>query len=336
MQRCLDLAERGRGLVGTNPLVGAVLVREGSMIAEGWHAAFGADHAERMLIKKFDQEVQPNDVLYVNLEPCCHQGKTPPCTDIIIESGIKNVVYGMRDPNSAVAGQGIALLRESGIEVKGPVLPELCRRLNRGYVSLQEQGRPYITLKRAQTIDGKIASPDGSQKQITSQKQDEWSHTYLRAKHDAILVGVQTVIADDPQLTVRCHPERSRRMNKKIDQTLAHPLRLILDPQLRTPLDVNVVNGDLAAGTIIIADREAASENEKELLERGVRILRIPQQDGAFDWRVLWSMLTTPEEDFCGITGILVEGGPKTWKSFKKAGFMDEEVVLVGDNGGPL
>jgi len=336
--RCLELAERGRGLVGINPLVGSVLVRGGRIIAGGWHLAFGMDHAERMLINNFDQTFQQEDGLYVNLEPCCHYGKTPPCTDLIIRSGIRNVVYGMEDPNPEVAGKGREQLVGAGIRVEGPVLPELCRRVNRGYVSLQEQGRPYITLKRAQTRGGVTANPDGTALKITSEEQDAWSHTYLRATHDAILVGVQTVIADDPLLTVRCHPEHSnlchlehsRKMNKKFDQEVKQSLRLIFDPMLRIPLEAKVINGDLAQGTILIASVDAPHEKEGELLARGVRILRIPIRNGVFDWHSLWAMLTTPQEGFYGITSILVEGGSKTWQYFKDAGQYDEEVVLVG------
>lgn len=323
IRRCLELAERGRGLVGTNPLVGSVLVRGGRIIAEGWHLAFGMDHAERMLINNFDQAFQQEDGLYVNLEPCCHYGKTPPCTALIIRSGIRNVVYGMEDLNPEVAGKGREQLVKAGVRVEGPVLPELCRRMNRGYVSLLEQGRPYITLKRAQTGEGATANPDGSALKITSEEQDAWSHTYLRATHDAILVGVQTVIADDPQLTTRF-------LNKKFDQQERQPLRLIFDPSLRIPLEAKVVSSDLAQGTILIASTDAPHEKEGELLARNVRILRIPMRNNVFDWHSLWAMLTTPQEGFCGLTSILVEGGAKTWQTFKDAGQYDEEVVLVG------
>lgn len=329
MQRCLELAERGRGLTGINPLVGSVLVREGVVIAEGWHAGYGQDHAERMLIKKFDQKILPDDILYVNLEPCCHHGKTPPCTDFIQKSEIKTVVYGMKDPNLQVAGQGISQLRDHGITVKGPVLPELSGRLNKGYVSLQEKGRPYITLKRAQLRSGEIAHCDGSPLTITSKQQNEWSHVHLRATHDAIAVGVGTVVTDDPQLTAR-YGEKSRYTNKKVDQTLWQPVRLILNSQLTVPLSASLLNTELASGTIIIAGSHASTDYEEELLERGVRILRIPVREGVFDWNILWSMLTTPEGDFYGISSILVEGGRKTWDIFTSSGFKDEEVLLIG------
>ena len=136
INHCIELANRGRGRVGTNPMVGAVLVRDGQIISEAWHEEFGAEHAERLLIKIFDQDIQPDDALYVNLEPCSHSGKTPPCTDAIIEAGIKHVVFGMLDPNPAVNGRGVEILRNTGVDVIGPIDSVMCRRFNRGFVSL--------------------------------------------------------------------------------------------------------------------------------------------------------------------------------------------------------
>jgi len=209
LRHCLTLAEHGRGKTGINPMVGAVLVREGKIIAEGWHHQFGTAHAERDLLNSFP-DVRPTDTLYVNLEPCCHtQKKTPPCAQLLIERGVKNVVYGMRDPNPAVAGKGIALLNKNSVQTFGPVLEQECKRLNRGFVSVMTKKRPWITLKRAVTADGRFANPDSSPLKITSSVQDVWAHQFLRARHDAILVGIGTVIADDPQLTMRIPPSPS-------------------------------------------------------------------------------------------------------------------------------
>lgn len=337
IHHCLSLAENGRNRVGTNPFVGACLVRDGEIIAEGFHAGFGELHAERQLlleIRNTQYAIRSSDVLYVNLEPCCHHGKTPPCTDIIIESGVQTVVYGMFDPNTEVAGKGIARLQEAGIECIGPIDPAVCRRFNRGYVSLREKGRPYITLKRAQTQDGRIANEDGSPMKITSQEQDVWSHTWLRAKHDAVLVGVETVVRDNPILDARLqdtrHPSTVLRTGK-IQETKNY--RIILDPHLRIPLDAQVVNGDLAHRAIIIVDANESNEpNEptKTLLERGVTILPVTLDSSShFHWEDLWSALLTPRENCAGITSILVEGGARTWDTFKNAGIVDEEVVLI-------
>lgn len=346
--RCLELAERGHGKTGINPMVGAVLVRDGEIIAEGWHSAFGADHAERDLfnpsttLRVTNQEsavtVEEDDILYVNLEPCCHKGKTPPCTDLIIEKGIKNVVFGMFDPNPIVAGQGIEVLRSAGVKVIGPIERARCEWFNRGFVSLMLNKRPWITLKRAQTKDGRIANKDlpagvltkvgGSPLKITSSEQDAWSHEWLRAKHDAILVGVETIVRDDPQLTVRMPADRSTKCegsNKKIDQF--NPLRIVLDPNFRIPENAKIISGDLAHGTIIITN-QSDSEKKQMLEERGVRIWGCSLEDDHFDFHMLWELLTTPVNSFHGITSILVEGGQKTWEQFQRAKAVDAEVVL--------
>ncbi len=307
MYQCLELAKQGRGLVGSNPLVGSVLVRDGNIIAEGYYRGIGSDHAERDMIKNCDQDIQQGDRLYVNLEPCCHHGKTPPCTDVIIESGIKHVVIGMVDPDEKVAGKGIDQLRSAGINVSGPVFRAQCERLNRGYISLRTKSRPYITLKRAQNSEGAVANPDGSKRCITSQKQNEWSHTHLRSTHDAILVGVQTVIADDPQLTIR---------HTQLPAPSYQPLRIILDPDFRIPRDAKVIDHN----TIIITQKESETIGE-------AKVITVPIIDNHFEWNTLWNTLATSSKP---LSTILVEGGPKTWESFKKAGIVDEEITLIG------
>jgi|TARA_B100001964_G_scaffold240219_1_gene309502 diaminohydroxyphosphoribosylaminopyrimidine deaminase/5-amino-6-(5-phosphoribosylamino)uracil reductase len=279
---CLSLASQGRGKVKTNPMVGSVLVRGDKIVAEAFHLSLGQAHAERALLERFVGTIESDDVLYVNLEPCCHRGKTPPCTDIIIEKGIKRLVFGMLDPNTQVNGKGIAILREAGVEVVGPVLPEVCERFNRGFVSVQKSGRPWITLKKAQTRSGQISNKDGSPLKITDQIQDEWSHTRLRARHDAILVGVQTIISDDPKLSVR------------YGDTSFQPIRIVLDPNGRMPKD-------------------------SKLLGSNTRII-----DYSFELKDLLQSLAKE-----GIMSILVEGGARTWRGFKEAGVVDEEVILV-------
>lgn len=327
LHRCLALAARARGHTGINPMVGAVLVRDGKIIAEAYHEQFGCPHAEANLIKKFDQKIQQQDGLYLNLEPCCHrEKKTPPCTEAIIKSGIKRVIIGMVDPNPEVAGKGIAELRKNGIEVISPVERARCEWFNRGFVSLMTKGRPWITLKRAQTRSGAIACDDGSRMEITSAEQDAWSHQYLRAKHDAILVGVGTVVSDDPQLTIR---------NADFGMRNFQPLRIVLDPDLRIPLSAKIVSGGMANGTIVTKkdSKDSRDSNEKlqQLRDRGVRIMELPvDASGAFDLNALFQVLTEPTADFYGITSILVEGGRKTWEAFRKAKAVDCEVALLG------
>ena len=317
---CLDLAERGRGKTGINPLVGAVLVREGQVIAQGWHEKFGGLHAERMLLEALqnsEHKICSEDTLYCSLEPCAHEGKTPPCTQAIINAGVQNVVYGMQDPNPAVSGKGHALLESAGISVVGPVDSARCRRYLRGFVSLQEQGRPWITIKQARATDGSIAEMDGSPRKITNEDQDAWSHENLRSTHDAILVGVQTLVEDDPQLTAR--------LSKKFDQFT--PLRVVLDPNCRIPNQAKVLTDVYAHKTLVIVSPDAECA---WLSGSSVHVLRVPVSDqGTFLWRDLWGQLTTPQGMFCGITSILVEGGQRTWDGFLAASQVDECVFLT-------
>jgi diaminohydroxyphosphoribosylaminopyrimidine deaminase / 5-amino-6-(5-phosphoribosylamino)uracil reductase len=315
--RCLELAAKADRTVGINPQVGALLVSKKEIVAEGWHRGFGRAHAEADLFEQINStEVSKNFedcTLYVNLEPCCHQGKTPPCTELIISSGIKTVVYGVEDPNPEVAGKGINQLRKAGIEVIGPILPERCRRLNRGYVSYRERGRPYITMKSAQTVNGEFIG------KITSEEQDAWAHLHLRATHDAILVGVETILTDDPLLSTRVDQ----------DQKLYTNYRLILDPKLRTPLDAKVITDPLASRTIVVT-LDASLPYADVLRKRGVLLWEVPSKDGLFDLAVLWKHCFDVSDTFFGITSILVEGGPTTWTIFRLQGMRDEEVVLVG------
>lgn len=325
MQRCRELALLGRGKVGNGALVGAVLVRDGKLIAEGFHESYGNLHAERSLLEKFDQEIRSNDMLYVSLEPCCHTGKTPPCTDIIFERGIKHVVYGMLDSDSRVGGKGIELLRAKGIEVIGPVERSLCEYMNRGFISVRTKNRPWITLKKAMTKDGKTSNGGGPRLMITSDEQNIWSHTYLRSQLDGIVIGLNTVVTDDPVL------------NTRLSQTLYNqegiiPYRIILDASAKIPLDARVVTDDQKHRTIVVVSPESEkSEAVITLRDRGVRVFVVPVgSDGAFDLPELWKQLITPVEGYTGLTSLLIEGGERTWDIFKRAGVVDEEVTLMG------
>ncbi len=328
MHRCLELASLGRGHVGNGALVGAVLVRDEKIIAEGYHSEYGKTHAERELLQKFDQEIRSSDILYVNLEPCCHQGKTPPCTDIILERGIKHVVYGMLDPDPRVAGQGIKTLEAAGVHCEASTERALCEKLNRGFISVRRKNRPWITLKSARTPSGEVAKIDGKPLKITSAAQDVWTHTFLRAASDAILVGVQTIINDDPILDSRL--AEGSNMNTKVEQY--QPYRIVLDPHLRVQEDAKVCTGASRERTIIITCSHTSIDQEKQkrIESKGVRIVSIEMRDGMFDWQALWGVCLTPAVSFHGLTSILVEGGKRTWDLFKGARIMDEEVVLVG------
>jgi len=283
ISRCLELAEQGRGHVSPNPLVGCVLVQSRSVLTEGYHKSFGSAHAERMALINAG-ELARGATLYVNLEPCCEAGKQPPCTDTIISAGITRVVFGARDPSN----QGAEALRKKGIEVIGPVMEAECRRFNRGFFSLIEKGRPWVTVKKALHRDGSVPS-----EHVTSEEQDQWTHVKLRALHDAILVGSGTIIADNPQLNVRPVGARGHA-------PLQDPRRIILDPHNEIPPDATILTDSDAERTLVI--------NKK---------LSIPE------------LLEKLKEE--GIASVLVEGGPRVWESFEESGYVDEEIILVGN-----
>lgn len=321
MRECLALGQTERSEVGNGAMVGAILVRENKILERGSHRGFGHSHAEADLLARFSGEIHPEDILYVNLEPCCHQGKTPPCSRAIIGRGVKRVCFGMEDPDPRVRGQGIEELRRAGIEVIGPVARASCEFLNRGFINQRTKGRPWITLKRAQTRDGRIANEDGSPLKITSPSQDAWAHTFLRAEHDAVLVGVETVVRDNPKLNARLAASGSG----------FQPWRITLDPRLRTPVTAKVVSDEVRGRTIIITAQDHGRADVQAALQgRGVRILTVPLKDRKYDLSELWKVLSSSHDGFHGLTSILVEGGMRTWEAFREAGAVDEEAVLTG------
>jgi len=323
LRRCLELAEKGRGKTGINPMVGAVLVRDRKVIAEGLHAEFGKAHAELQLFEKFEQKIRSTDTLYVNLEPCCHdKKKTPPCAQMLIEKGVQNVVIGMLDPNPAVSGKGIELLRSAGVNVEMCFgMTADCLRLNRGYASLMTQGRPWVTMLQARTPDGEFAGLDGTFLKITTPQQDRWTHEFLRAKCDAVLIGIGTALMDNPRLTIR-HLQSSFQ-----------PMRIVIDSRLRLPLEAHLVSDEYAVNTIIVIKPglpASVREVIPELQKRGVRVMEVAHSDAGIDFAALWKALIMPKEGFHGISSILFEGGQKMWKAFREAKCIDEEAVLVG------
>ncbi len=323
IRRCLELAERGRFFVGNGAMVGAVLVRGGTIIAEGYHEAFGKPHAERQLLEKFEQKIDSNDILYVNLEPCvAHKSKkNPPCCDIIIKKGVKRVVYGMRDPDPRVAGKGIKALKKAGIEVIGPVLPEVCARFNRGFVTVRTKGRPWIVMQQARTPGGEFAAPDGGFLKITTKEQDTWTHGQLRAKNDAVLIGIGTALMDNPTLTIR-HVKAAYQ-----------PWRIVIDSRLRLPIQAKLVSDEYASKTILVV-KPKLNDVQRSVIPilkaRGVRILEVKHTVDGIHLPSLWKVLLEPDGDYHGITSILFEGGQRMWKVFMGAGCVDEQAIMVG------
>ena len=308
MKQALQLARKGMGQVSPNPLVGAVLVRAGKVIAKGFHRQFGGDHAERDAIKRAKGSVR-NATLYVTLEPCCHWGKTPPCTDAVIEAGIKRVVIATLDPHPQVAGKGARQLRDHGIEVVVGVLEEEAQRLNEAFFYYTRTGLPFITVKYAQSLDGRIATARGASRWISSEEAQAFVH-HVRVEHDAIMVGIGTVLADDPQLTVRLVKGRN-------------PLRICLDSRLRMPVNARVLQG--GGRTLIVTTEGNAQDKIAAIQSTGGEVL-IAQR--GLDERVdLRSMMQNLGE--MGIASILVEGGKEVITSLLQGGLVNRMVVIT-------
>lgn len=292
MRRALELAQRGIGFTSPNPMVGAVIVRDGKIIGEGWHKRYGDLHAERTAFAYCDEngiDCSGAD-MYVTLEPCCHHGKQPPCTEAVIAHGIKRVFIGSADPNPLVAGKGVRQLRDAGIEVTENVLREECDAINEIFFHYITTKRPLVTMKYAMTMDGKIACFTGESKWITGEEARQFVQ-HERLRHSAIMVGIGTVLADDPLLTCRLENGRD-------------PIRIICDSQLRIPLNSNIVRTAEKVPTIVAA--VTGSEDKAELLrERGINVIQTAPADGKVDLRELMRILG---EDM-KIDSILLEGG---------------------------
>ena len=289
MKSALKLAEKGRGLTNPNPVVGAVIVKDDKVIGRGYHEKYGELHAERNAIKNSRVSLE-DSTMYVTLEPCCHTGKTPPCTDAIIESGIKRVVLGANDPNPKVAGKGIKILRQHGIQVDEAIMTKECLDINKVFFHYINTGLPYITMKYAMTMDGKIAASSGNSKWITGEDAREHVHIQ-RSYNTAIMVGSKTVIADDPLLTSRTDKGAKR-----------DPVRIICDTNLSIPVESKVVETASSVRTIIATskDKQAA----KPYTDAGCEILTVNTKDGKIDLHQLMELLGADKID-----SILLEGG---------------------------
>lgn len=293
MKQALRLARRGAGRTAPNPSVGAVIVREERsaqrVVGEGFHKKAGGAHAEITALEEA-RESAKGAVLYITLEPCSHHGKTPPCTDAIIKAGISKVIVAMLDPNPIVNGQGIARLKEAGISVTLGVCEEEARELNEGFIKLIATGLPFVSLKWAMTLDGKIATTKGDSKWISGNKARRFVHE-LRNSYDAVMVGIKTVLKDNPELTCRIRGGRN-------------PRRIILDPDGVIPVDVNLVAPPISAPTLIVSCKEFPHETVKILEERGVEFLMVSSKAGRPDILPIMQYLGRT-----GVASVLVEGG---------------------------
>jgi diaminohydroxyphosphoribosylaminopyrimidine deaminase / 5-amino-6-(5-phosphoribosylamino)uracil reductase len=296
------LAERAAGRTSPNPMVGAVLVREGKIIASGFHQFAGADHAEIVALKNAGSKAK-GATLYINLEPCNHQGRTPPCTRSLIAAGIKKVVAGMKDPNPLVSGNGLRALSRAGIKVRTGVLEEECRRLNEAFTKFITRRLPFVTLKLAASLDGKIATASGDSRWISCEKSRATVH-WLRNRYDAVLVGAGTVIADNPQLTCRMAGGRD-------------PWRIILDARLRIPLSAEFLRQRGSDKNIIVTSNTAPDDKIRALEALGANVWRLPVREDAVPWLPILRKLAK-----MGIVSVLIEGGATT-----AAGALKQKVV---------
>ncbi len=311
MKRVVQLAKRGIGYVSPNPLVGSVIVKNGRILSEGYHAYFGGPHAEKIALSKLSERERLNATLYVNLEPCCHHGKTPPCTDLIVQSKLSRVVIGASDPNPLVQGKGIEILRNAGMKVDTGILENQCQKLNDPYFKYITSNKPYVTLKIAQTVDGRIATDHGSSRWITGQSTRRFVHR-LRKEHDAILVGSHTIIMDDPELTVRMVHGKN-------------PRRIILDRLLDIPLKSRVLQSSQSQNTIIVTTTKIPPDKIHKIKEMGIMHWQVKSDSsGSIHFPSLWKKMIKE-----GIISVLVEGGKEVFTSFLRSGEVDRIIVCM-------
>jgi len=324
MQMALDLAARGTGFTSPNPLVGAVVVKGQKVVGRGYHERYGDPHAEVNALHQAGHQAR-GATLYVTLEPCNHTGKTPPCTEKILAAGIRRVVVAMVDPNPSVKGGGNAYLRHSGIEVVDGLEEDAARRQNAFFIKHIQTGKPFVILKCAATLDGRIATRTGDAHWVSGPQSRQFVHE-LRHAVDAILVGVDTVKTDDPRLTTRLS-----------DGNGCDPMRIILDTHLSIPLNARVLTQSSTAKTILVTGPDVDAAVRSQVIAGGARVLTSPCRDGQIDMNALMKTLGAE-----GIASVLIEGGSRISGSALRSGIVDKiyffyaPKLLGGDDGVPI
>ncbi|MDY6839257.1 MAG: bifunctional diaminohydroxyphosphoribosylaminopyrimidine deaminase/5-amino-6-(5-phosphoribosylamino)uracil reductase RibD [Thermodesulfobacteriota bacterium] len=306
MRMALSLAEGGRGWTSPNPMVGAVVVKQGRVVGRGFHRAAGGPHAEIYALKEAGEKAR-GATLYVTLEPCNHTGRTPPCTEAILDSGIQRVVAGMRDPNPQVPGKGLDFLSSKGLDVSVGTCEDDCRRLNEIFIKYVTTGLPFVILKCASTLDGCIATRTGDSKWITNQLSRQFVHG-LRHAVDAIMVGIGTVVKDNPQLTTRLEGRKG-----------SDPIRIVLDSRLSIPPEAKLLHLSSDSDSVLVTSPSILPQ-KKSLFERpGVRLLAVDCHEGQIDLKALMKALGE-----MGITSLLIEGGSHVNGAAMRAGIVDK------------
>ncbi|HEX3032920.1 MAG TPA: bifunctional diaminohydroxyphosphoribosylaminopyrimidine deaminase/5-amino-6-(5-phosphoribosylamino)uracil reductase RibD [Bacillota bacterium] len=312
MRLALQLAAMGRGRTSPNPMVGAVVVKDNQIIGEGYHQKAGTPHAEVHALKAAGKEAK-GATIYVTLEPCSHHGRTPPCADAIIKAGITKVVAAMTDPNPMVAGRGLKKLEQAGIEVVCGVLEKEARRLNEVFLKYIVTRRPFVLMKAAMTLDGKIATHNGDSRWVTGESARTYVHQ-LRDEYDAILVGIGTVLSDNPALTTRL-----------VDRSGHDPVRIIVDSEGRLPLEAQVLTVKSDSPTVVAVTSRAQAEKLQLLEAAGAKILIVNQRpDGRVDLAHLMELLGQRN-----ISSVLIEGGAQINAAALEAGIVDKVAMFI-------
>lgn len=324
MAEALRLAKKGWGFTSPNPMVGAVVVKDGQLVGRGYHETYGGPHAEVNAIADAGEKARGAD-LYVTLEPCNHTGKTPPCTQLILAAGIRKVIVAMEDPNPDVSGGGNHYLAQNGVEVVSGVNEIQARQLNESFIKFVTQKRPFVILKCAATLDGRIATRTGDSKWVSGPLSRSYTH-YLRQGVDAILVGIETVRKDDPKLTTRLD-----------HMDCIDPTRIILDTNLSIPLDAKVLTLNSKAKTWIVCGRGVDEEKKTAIIQKGAQVFEIDACQGRVDLNALMDLLGRNK-----ITSLLIEGGGTVIGAALAANIIDKlcffyaPKILGGDDGIPI
>lgn len=310
MREAIRLAGKGIGKTSPNPMVGAVIVVNGKILSKGYHKKYGDYHAEINAINDAKGNIR-GSTLYINLEPCCHHGKTPPCVETLIKKKIKRIVIGTLDSNPRVKGKGVEILKSNGIKIDVGVLESECLQLNEHYFKFVKSGIPYVTVKYAQTLDGRMATMTGDSRWISSEASRKYAH-YLRSINDCVIVGAGTAIADNPKLTVR-HVKGK------------NPIRVIVDSKLRIPLKSHVLRDNNPQNTIVATTSGAPSQKVNTIRKLGVEILKIKKgKSVGVDLKCLLKELGKRD-----ITSVMVEGGPGLITSLLKAKLVDKMIIIT-------
>jgi diaminohydroxyphosphoribosylaminopyrimidine deaminase/5-amino-6-(5-phosphoribosylamino)uracil reductase len=325
MSRALALAQRGRGHTRPNPMVGAVLVRDGIILGEGYHRRAGGPHAEIEAIRSAHESLE-GATLYVTLEPCCHQGKTPPCTDAILELGLSRVVVAMKDPNPEVQGKGISALKSAGLKVSVGLLGDKAARLNEAFCTYHTMGRPFVVTKWAMSLDGRTSTDLGESKWISNAVARQHVHQ-MRALMDAVMVGIGTVVRDDPELTVRLP-----------DHEGPQPIRIVVDGHLKIGPNARLLNDETGGKVLIATSQQASTAKRDELRQRGHEVIVVDSANRRVDLVSLMRELHAR-----GIQSVLLEGGRQLAASMFAEGLVDKLVCFLAPKvlggrlpGGPL